>query len=176
MGSYGGSDSVAVYCFVRLIGKNHNDLLDNFIEEEQSNKEIEVFFDENDQIKKFYLKFLDLDLKEKLNKETSEYLIGLYKGGEKVIEEAEVEIDYDVRGYYDPGCVSGPPENCYPPEGDEEREVTGGGIIFSEKAIFDIPEEFCNKIYDAFEEEINNKDFDFDSYDDGPEYEPDYDY
>lgn len=174
MGSYSGSDSVSAYCFVRLMGKNRNDLLDNFIEEEQGNKEIEVLFDEDDQIKKFYLKFLDLDLKEKLNKETSEYLIGLYKSGERLIEEVEIEIDYDARGYYDPGRTSGPPEYCYPEESDEEREVTGGGIVFSEKAIFDIPGEFCNKIYDTFEKEINDKDFN--GYDDGPEYEPDYDY
>lgn len=26
-------------------------------------------------------------------------------------------------GYYDPGKISGPPENCYPPEGEDYRTV-----------------------------------------------------
>ncbi len=43
--------------------------------------------------------------------------------------ETTVELDgltYDVyvaaegKGYYDPGCCSGPVENCYPPEGEME--------------------------------------------------------
>ena len=32
----------------------------------------------------------------------------------------ELELDISASGYYDPGRLSGPPENCYPPEGDLE--------------------------------------------------------
>lgn len=168
MGGYSGSDSVTVYCFARLMDKNYNKLLDNFSEQDD-NKLIEILFDEKDQIEKFYLKFLDLDLKDKLNKKSSDYLVNLYKSGEREIEEVDLEIDYDVRGYYDPGRTYGPPEYCYPPEGDEEREITGSGIVFSKEAIVDIPSEYYNKIYDVFEKEITDKDFE--SYDDdGPEY------
>jgi len=36
---------------------------------------------------------------------------------------SEVEIHFTCSGYNDPGRSYGPPENCYPPEGDEEREL-----------------------------------------------------
>ena len=34
-----------------------------------------------------------------------------------------ITIDFTSSGYYDPGKTSGLPENCYPPEGDDERTV-----------------------------------------------------
>ena len=40
-------------------------------------------------------------------------------------EEVTVEVTYT--GYSDPGRVSGPPENCYPPEGELELDVGGLG-------------------------------------------------
>lgn len=38
------------------------------------------------------------------------------------IERGDNEIDLYITGdgYYDPGRISGPPEDCYPPEGDME--------------------------------------------------------
>jgi len=43
--------------------------------------------------------------------------------------EHDVLVKY--QGYSDPGFISGPPENCYPPEGEIEIEVTGlpAGVI-----------------------------------------------
>lgn len=35
----------------------------------------------------------------------------------------DIFIRFNSRGYYDPGCTYGPPENCYPPEGDDERTL-----------------------------------------------------
>jgi len=45
-------------------------------------------------------------------------------------DEIEVEVDGKSTGYYDSGICSGPPENCYPPEGDDERTITGINLIF----------------------------------------------
>ena len=46
-------------------------------------------------------------------------------------EEVNIEITYT--GYSDPGRVSGPPEDCYPPEGEIELEIEGlGGFFISD--------------------------------------------
>lgn len=42
------------------------------------------------------------------------------------IERDGVEIEVELTGSlspYDPGCTSGPPENCYPPEGGEVEDI-----------------------------------------------------
>jgi hypothetical protein len=47
------------------------------------------------------------------------------------LESQHVEVDIEIRAsyYYDPGTISGPPENCYPPE--SEFEVLNTTIIVS---------------------------------------------
>lgn len=35
----------------------------------------------------------------------------------------ELEIPFLSSGYYDPGVINALPENCYPPEGSDEREL-----------------------------------------------------
>jgi len=35
----------------------------------------------------------------------------------------DIEVTIQVRGHQDPGYTSGPPEDCYPPDEDEEREI-----------------------------------------------------
>lgn len=39
------------------------------------------------------------------------------------VESGEILIHFRSSGYYDPGRTYGPPEDCYPPEGDEERTL-----------------------------------------------------
>jgi len=39
--------------------------------------------------------------------------------------EGSIHINYRVKGYYDPGQMCGPPERCYPPEGDNEVLLDG---------------------------------------------------
>jgi len=42
------------------------------------------------------------------------------------LDEREFDVSYVLKGkcYYDPGKLSGPPENCYPPESDVDLEST----------------------------------------------------
>lgn len=41
-----------------------------------------------------------------------------------------VMVDFTSSGYYDPGQKFGPPERCYSPEGDEEREIQEVTVTF----------------------------------------------
>ena len=77
--------------------------------------------------------------------------------------EYELVIDLVSSGYYDSGRTSGPPENCYPPEGDEDREpvraylmryeVIGGGARLATK--IELGSEKMNALFNHFEDKIN---------------------
>jgi hypothetical protein len=178
MGSYSGSDSTVVYLDV-VVSKLPNSTLSFF---EQNNKEkiVEVWIKENS-IEKFYFHDLDLDLKEFVDENTANFIKDFYENNdnENLIQEAELAISYDVSGYYDPGRTYGPPENCYPEEWDEERAVTSAELILDEKskAIVVIPSQYCDKIYDVFQKEVDESEFsppDDDDYD-PPDDDDDYD-
>jgi len=97
-------------------------------------------------------------------------------------EENEVCLEFgfkfDYSGYYDPGVCSGPVERCYPPEGDDERLVTGVVITFTDQNRDDVDlsektseelgnlEEVSKALYD---QEID-KERDYDP----PDYNDDY--
>ena len=76
----------------------------------------------------------------------------------------DLVIDFVSSGYYDSGRTSGPPENCYPPEGDEERvparayliHYTAGdelGAITKEE--IELSSEKMNALFNHFEDKIN---------------------
>ena len=46
---------------------------------------------------------------------------------------AEHDVTIKFAGYYDPGKLYGPPENCYPPEGEVEWEIVGlpAGVVLA---------------------------------------------
>ena len=46
-------------------------------------------------------------------------------------DESDLQIRCDYDGYNDPGVCSGPPENCYPPEG--ETNITNLCVIVFEE-------------------------------------------
>ena len=58
-----------------------------------------------------------------LKPETLEALAEIYKPDPVFLEFDEMEITGSSCGYDDPGRTMGDPERCYPPEGDEEREI-----------------------------------------------------
>ena len=51
------------------------------------------------------------------------------------VDDTDYEVLVKYKGYSDPGRFSGPPENCYPPEGEMEIDVIGlpPGITPSDK-------------------------------------------
>ena len=53
---------------------------------------------------------------------------------EKEICWIELEIEGTSSGYYDPGCISGPPENWYPEESDDERLITSVNAVFHDES------------------------------------------
>ena len=66
-----------------------------------------------------------------------------------------VELDFDVRssGYYQPAKTSGLPENCYPEEGDDEREVKGVYLLVDDKRI-PLYKTLADELTALYEEEI----------------------
>ena len=97
----------------------------------------------------------------KLSKDLNIPLENYYRNG---ILECDIHIPFRSKGYYDPGRLYGPPEKCYPPEGDEERTLFGNCqvIIYdsSQKTIATITlsEKVSNELFDMLEEEIVKKD------------------
>ena len=77
-------------------------------------------------------------------------------------EEIDLVIDYEVSKYY-PGRYSGPPEDCYPPEGGEITLL----IVNHHGELFDFTKEEIEKI-EAFI--YYNHNYDEDGRD------PDYEY
>ena len=67
-----------------------------------------------------------------------------------------LEINFLSTGYYDPGVRSGPPEKCYPPEGEDERVFNGAVYYFAMGKGYAKPSPFCDKVgqrvFDALEE------------------------
>lgn len=83
-------------------------------------------------------------------------------------DEIEAEVEGKSSGYFDQGC-SGPPEDFYPPEEEDEREITEIKFICykdgNEIGSIEIePNDFSG--YDAFERKLSEEDL--------PEQEPDY--
>lgn len=81
-----------------------------------------------------------------------------------------VLINFLSSGYYDPGQTYGPPENCYPPEGDDERLPDGVEIESNGKKVV-ISANESNEIFDAFYDKIMDVEIDCNN-----EYDYDYDY
>lgn len=60
-------------------------------------------------------------------------------------------------GYYDPGVTNGPPERCYPPEGDDER--LPNGVAYLDLGTRDNRVEFTKeqteRLFELLESEIH---------------------
>ena len=74
-------------------------------------------------------------------------------------------------GYYDPGKISGPPEDCYPQEGDDERTLTTILLSTINHAII-IDGDLADKLFSKYNIEISDVDInDEGSYPNG-DYDP----
>ena len=68
----------------------------------------------------------------------------------------ELTIEFLSSGYYTPAQTYGPPENCYPEEGDEERIFDRASIDGKE-----IPQEVGQKLFDLLTNEIDEVELDY---------------
>lgn len=90
----------------------------------------------------------------------------------------ELEIEGKSSGYYYAGFSSGrPPEDCYPPESDDERIITSVNVVFFDEShqmlgqVEIVDEGKLHEFQEAFDETIYEADLP-ESYDESPE--PDY--
>jgi hypothetical protein len=80
-------------------------------------------------------------------------------------ESYELVIEFRSEGYYDPGVVSGPPERCYPPEGDDERSLDGMTLT-GEKGDMELSQETQEELFEYYRSEVEDVEIDKD-YDGG---------
>lgn len=90
----------------------------------------------------------------------------------------DLVIEFRSSGYYDSGWFCGPPENCYPPEDMEEREIErvyciqyieiGQELSFAnkkfDKVIIELNKEVSDLVFDHFNEEVYEVPLDDENY------------
>ena len=90
-----------------------------------------------------------------------------HKLGEEYVE-YEYEVDEDGYEPYVPAKISGPPENCYPDEGEDERTLESLTVTDGKNAVT-LEGEVAEALFDHFYPEVEA--VEVDSSDDG-DYEP----
>ena len=89
--------------------------------------------------------------------------------GDETFDETPLDIfiRFNSKGYYDPGCTYGPPENCYPPEGDDERTLLEVRMDYGDDSI-DVPltGEEQQAIFDCLQDIVD--DYEIEADDDSP--------
>lgn len=59
----------------------------------------------------------------------------------------EFVFDFKYEGYYDPGNVFGSNDTCYPPESEDNREITGVAVcVIDGQVKIDLPFEMVEKM------------------------------
>lgn len=82
-----------------------------------------------------------------------------------------LELDCESSGYYDPGRVYGMPEDCYPPEGEDEREVVAASLTHPAGCVEIRDRSTLDELYSRFQSRIEAEEVsteedyaDFDDY------------
>jgi hypothetical protein len=91
---------------------------------------------------------------------------------EKEFSDAQLEIEFTSTGYCDPGKLSGPPEDCYPPEGDDERSLVTIELSTTSYSVI-IEGDLADKLFAKYASDVDDVEID-ESNDDGG-YDPDDD-
>jgi hypothetical protein len=74
----------------------------------------------------------------------------------------ELVINFRCSGFYDPGQLSGPPERCYPPEGEDERLLDRATVnVWRDKPQALAPVA-AQRIFDFYEEKILEVEMEYD--------------
>ena len=78
----------------------------------------------------------------------------------------EFVISFTSSGYYDPGRISGPPEDCYPPEGSDEREPEEVKVVWTgvsgKSRELSLSEAQAQEVFEHFGTEIDEVEIDED--------------
>lgn len=87
--------------------------------------------------------------------------------------QGEIEAPFKSSGYSDPGKLSGAPEDCYPPESEDERNPDGVATLYYTDAEgktqhFDLTPEQTSDLFEVYCEDIDSVELDSscDDYDD----------
>lgn len=75
----------------------------------------------------------------------------------------EIVIEFLCSGYDDPGCTLGAPEDCYPPESEDERQLDTAYLLVTQPADtatrkVGLPERLQQQLFDYYEERIYRED------------------
>lgn len=71
----------------------------------------------------------------------------------------ELEINFSSGGYYTSGRISGPPEDCYPPDSCDERALNSIILHYGRHEQI-LNEELADELFDHFYETILDVDLD----------------
>lgn len=98
-----------------------------------------------------------------------------YPAGCEEGECVTLELDCESSGYYDPGKLYGMPEDCYPPEGEDEREVVSATLTHPAGVVEIRDRSTLDELYSRFQsrieaEEVFSPDDDCDNYADFDDY------
>lgn len=77
-----------------------------------------------------------------------------YLTGDEYFDEIPGELFITIRctGYYDPGYTSGPPDQCYPPDGCDDRELVEIYLMYGEERVrIDFTDEERQEIFDYYQ-------------------------
>lgn len=73
-------------------------------------------------------------------------------------EPADLFIKFNSQGYYDPGCVSGPIDRCYPPEGGDDRTMIEVRFEFGDEPVpITLTREEQTAIFDHFQDVVDER-------------------
>ena len=95
-----------------------------------------------------------------------------YPAGCEEGECVTLTLDCQSSGYYDPGCVIGPYDNCYPPEGEDEREVVSATLTHPAGCVEIRDRATLDELYSRFQSRIEAEEVspDDDYYEDFDDY------
>ena len=127
--------------------------------------QIELSFDgwyANATVGRWYLDIQDLTNEQQLPEEIANLihsaLIRQYLTGDEIFDEipADIFITFRASGYYDPGYTSGPPDQCYPPDSCDDRELVEIYLEYGDDSVrINFTAEEQQQLFAHFENAVN---------------------
>jgi hypothetical protein len=93
-----------------------------------------------------------------------------YPAGCEEGECVTLTLDCQSTGYYDPGRLTGPYEDCYPPEGEDERDIVSATLTHPAGVVEIRDRSTLDELYSRFQSRIEaeevSPDDDYEDFDD----------